>query len=138
MSLEKIVEKIISDAKAEADRITQESHKKAEEIRQTARREAEDQARLIMKEHERQGQLEASRLLTEARLKKKLELLACKKALIDEVLNKAFGKDVRKAARFKRKVVYKDEEKEESFDEAKLKDEIRLRLENDIIRVLKI
>jgi len=138
MSLEKIVEKILSDAKAEADRIVQDSEKKAEEIRQAARLEAEDQAKQLLKEGERLGHLEASRLLTEARLKKKLELLACKQSLIDAVMEQAFDKNVRQAARFKRRVVYKDEEKEETFDEKRIKDEIRPRLENYIVRVLKI
>ncbi len=138
MSLEKIIDKILQDAQKEADGIIAENQKKADEIKKAALKEAEVLAESLFKEEERQGELEASRILTQARLEGKVKILSYKKALIDEVLEKAFQKQDLDQSVLRRKVILKDGEKEESFDKEKLKNEIRPKLESYIAKVLGI
>lgn len=138
MSLEKILKKIIDDAQSEVDKIILESEGKAEEIKEKAHEEALNLAEALMKEEERKAQLEASRLITQARLEKRISILSRKKELIDEVLEKAFQKRELGKERLKRKIILKDGEKEEPYDEQRLKEELRSKLENEIIEALKI
>lgn len=138
MSLEKILQKIESDAQAEAKRIILESEKKANQIKENAQKEASELAKALLEDAEREAQLEASRLITQARLEKKINLLARKKDLIEEVLDRAFREKSLGRKRLKKKIILKDGEREESFDQEKLKDELRPTLENYIVEVLKI
>ncbi len=138
MSLEKILKKIVDDGQAEADRIILENQKKAEEIKENARKEVLELAEALLKEAEQQGNLEANRLITHARLEKRINILSRKKELIDEVLEKAFVKESLGKKSLKRKIILKDGEIEESFDEKKLKEELRPGLESYIAKVLKI
>jgi len=138
MSLEKILKKIVDDGQAEADRIIFENQKKAEEIKENARKETLELAEALLKEAEQKGNLEANRLITHARLEKRINILSCKKELIDEVLEKAFVKESLGKKSLKRKIILKDGEIEESFDEKKLKEELRPGLESYIAKVLKI
>jgi len=138
MSLEKILDKILEEARIEAEQIILESRQKAEEIKQNARLQGKMQADTILKQVERQGNLEASRLVTQARLEKRIDVLSCKKDLIDEVLDKAFQKRKGEKIELKRKIILKDGELEEFIDPEKLKQELRPRLEKDIAEVLKI
>jgi vacuolar-type H+-ATPase subunit E/Vma4 len=138
MSLEKILERILAGAQTEADRFIKESHRKADEIRKKAHQQGKEQAEALLEEVERQGRLEASRLVTQARLDKRIKILACKKELIDEVLDRAFQKERIEEKGLKQKIIMKDGEKEVSFDQEKLKQDLRPRLENEIAEVLKI
>jgi len=138
MSLEKILEKIINDAQAEADSIISESQKKAEEIKEAARKEASTLAAALMEEAERKANLKASRLITQARLEKRIDILSRKKELINEILEKALQKSGFEEKELKKKIVLKDGEREESYDREKLLEEFRPKLENYILKVLKI
>ena len=138
MSLEKIVERIISDARAEAEEFVLESRKKAEEIKQAARKEAEEKAAARLSEAEREARLQVSRILTQARLEKKLLVLRQRRELLDQVLTKALDSDSLRAVELKRRVVVKDGEREEVFGRGKLIVELRARLENEILDLLKI
>ncbi len=138
MSLEKILEKIIDDAQTEADKIILESKKKAAENKEKARKEASDLAEALVKEAERQGHLEASRIITQARLEKKINTLSRKKELIEEVLEKAFQIGAKGKEGLKRKIITKEGESEEPYDDDKLKEELRSKLENEILEALKI
>ncbi len=138
MSLEKILEKIIDDAQAEADKIILESKKKAAENKEKARKEASDLAEAMVKEAERQSHLEASRIITQARLEKKINTLSRKKEIIEEVLEKAFQIGAKGKERLKRKIIMKEGESEEPYDEEKLMEELRSKLENEILEALKI
>jgi len=138
MSLEKILKKIVDDGQAEADRIILENQKKAEEIKENARKKTLELAEALLKEAEQQGNLEANRLITHARLEKRINILSRKKELIDEVLEKAFVKESLGKKSLKRKIILKDGEIEELFDEKKLKEELRPGLESYIAKVLKI
>lgn len=136
MSLENILLKISQDAQAEANSIVAESKAKAEEIKNSARKEALSLAESLLLEEERKGKLEASRIVTQARLQKKLDILAFKKDLIDEVLATAFQKERFDGSALTRKVILKDGEHEEPFDERKMMEEIRPQLEKYICEVL--
>lgn len=138
MSLEKIVEKIIADARFEAEKIVFESRRKAEEIKEAARKEAEEKAAARRGEVERKAQLQASRIVTQARLEKKLRLLARKRELLDEVMTQAFDNDSFRRLELKRQVVVKDGVQEEVLDRGKFIEELRTRLEAEILDALKI
>jgi vacuolar-type H+-ATPase subunit H len=138
MSLEKIVDKILDDARAEADLARVESLRKAEYIREEAKRQAEELAGALLREAEREARLEAGRIVTQARLEGRIELLTAKKRLINEVLEKALaGAPVRDRS-LTRMVILKDGEREEPFDRAMLLDEVRPGLESLIADILKI
>jgi V/A-type H+-transporting ATPase subunit E len=138
MSLEKILKRITDDAQAEADKIILENRRKAKEIKENARKEASKLAEELVKEAERKARLEASRLVTQARLEKKINILSEQKDLIEEVLGKAFQKSIKSAKGLKRKIILKKGEREEPYDEERLKEELRSKLENEIMEALKI
>ncbi len=138
MSLEKILERITQDAQAEADKIISESKKKAEEIKKSARKEAEESAVALIKEVERKARLEATRLITQARLERRIKSLSWKKELIDEILEKALQKANLGQVKIKKKIILKDGEREEFYHQDKLLVELRPRLENYILKILKI
>jgi len=136
MSLENILKKISEDAQEEVHKIIEESNTKAEEIKNQARQEAQDNASALLREEERKGKLEASRIVTQARLQKKLDILAFKKDLIDQILEKAFQGEQFDGGSLTRTVILKDGEREEAFDERKMMDQIRPQLEKYICELL--
>ena len=138
MSLENIVEKIIAEGKAEAERIAQESRKKAADIRTAAEKEAAEGAAAHLKETEREASLQANQIRAQARLEKKIALLRQKRELLDEVLRKAFSQTAPEEIRLKRQVVVKDGIREEPIEPDRLLEELRPRLERDILEALKI
>jgi vacuolar-type H+-ATPase subunit E/Vma4 len=138
MSLEKILERITQDAQTEVNKILSESKKKAEEIKEAARKEAEGLAGALIEETERKARLEASRLITQARLEKRIKVLSWKKELIDAILEKALQKANLGQAKLKKKIILKDGEREEFYHQDKLLEELRPKLENYILKVLKI
>ncbi len=138
MSLEKILDKIIDDANAEADKILVESREKAEKIKEEAEKKASELADTLVEEAERQGQLEASRLITQARLETKINILSRKKELIQEVMEKAFQKKILGEKILKRTIITKKGEREEPFDEDRIREELLSKLENEIVEVLGI
>jgi len=138
MSLEKILNAIIEDAQAEAVAIVNESQSKAEEIKEAARLEAEKLPGAIRSEEERLGHLEASRLVTQARLKGRIDILSTKKKIIEDVLSEAMARERSGVQKLKRQIIMKEGKKEETFDERKLLEEIRPQLEKLIIDTLNL
>jgi vacuolar-type H+-ATPase subunit H len=138
MSLEKIVEKIIADARSEGEKIILESRRRAEEIKEAARKEAEDKAAARRVEVEREARLQAGRIVSQARLEKKLRLLTQKRELLDEVLTRALASDSFRRLELKRQVVVKDGVREEVLDRGKFLAELRTRLEEEILDALKL
>ena len=138
MSLENILNKIMKDARDEADRFIAEGKEKAEEIQNKAQQEAEEAAAALIDKIVKQAELEASRLVTQARLEKRIHLLSLKKEIIDKVLRQAFKKSSPVPGTLKRKIILKDGEKEELFDEETLIEELRPKLEKFIAGELKI
>ncbi|MHB8094467.1 MAG: V-type ATP synthase subunit E family protein [Candidatus Aminicenantales bacterium] len=138
MSLEKIVAKILDDARAEAERIAAEGGRRAEAIRDEAEQQAEQQAGLLLRDAEREAHLEAVRIVTQARLERKIELLAARKALVAEVLERAFAEASLENRRLTRTVISRDGVKEETLDRARLMEELAPAMENLIVDILKI
>jgi len=138
MSLEQILKRIVDDAQAEADRIVRENQEKAAEIKAKAEQEASGLAEAMVKEVENQGGLETSRIITQARLEAKIRILSQKKELIQEVLDKAFQKQDLQKKGIKRKIITKEGEIEEPVEEERLREELRSKLENEIVEVLGI
>ncbi len=138
MSLEKILDKILEEARGEAERILSESRQKAGDITRNAKEQGELQAKTILEQAEKQANLEASRLISQARLEKRIQILSCKKELIDTVLEKVFREQKDDRIGLKRKIVMKDGEHDEPIDQERLKMELRPLLEKDIAEVLKI
>jgi hypothetical protein len=138
MSLEKILNTIIEDAQAEAVEVVKESQSKAEEIKEAARQDAEDLASAIRKEGERLGRLEASRLITQARLEGRIDILSTKKEIIEDILTEALSRERSGIMNLKRTIILKGGEREEAFDENRLLDEIRPQMEKLISDTLKL
>jgi vacuolar-type H+-ATPase subunit E/Vma4 len=138
MSLEKILNTIIEYAQAEAVAIVKESQSKAEEIKETVRKEALELAEALHAEEKRQGRLEASRLITQARLEGRIDILSTKKEIIEDVLAKALDKERSSIEKLKRQIIMKEGEREEAFNESRLLDEIRPQLEKFINDALKL
>jgi len=138
MSLEKILKKINDNAQSEIQRIILESEKKAADIKEKAQQEASQKAEALVKEIEKEANLEASRLITKARLQKKINLLKRKKELIDEVLSKAFEEEKLDKKKLIKKIILKEGERQEQLEVERLKEELRPKLENYIAEVLKI
>lgn len=138
MSLEKIIERIISDAEEEAGRIVAASREKAGAIVRDAEREAKERSAAILREAEREASFRANQILAQARLEKKIALLREKRDLLEMVLRKAFSRAAPGEIRIKRQVVVREGIKEEDFDRERLLEELRPRLERDIVEALKI
>jgi vacuolar-type H+-ATPase subunit H len=138
MSLEKIIERILSDAQQEAERIVAGSREKAENLTRTAEREASESSAAYLREAEREADLQANQIMAQARLEKKMALLRQKRELLDEVLKKAFSQTAGSQVRLKRQIVLRDGTREEEFDRDRLLQELRPQLEKDIVEVLKI
>lgn len=138
MSLDIIIAKVLDDARAEAGRILAEHRRKADELRAEEAREAESQAEAVRREAEGEAALEAGRIVTQARLERRIELLTARKALVNEAIERALAKSSLRDRALSKTVVSRDGETEEPFDRAKLLEEIRPGLENTIAEILKI
>jgi vacuolar-type H+-ATPase subunit E/Vma4 len=138
MSLEKILNTIIEDAQTEAVEVVKESQNKAEEIKDAARQEAEVLAAAIQMEGERLGRLEASRLITQARLEGRIDILSTKKEIIENILKEALDRERSDIKTLKRTIIMKGGEKEEAFDESRLLEKIRPQMEKLIYDTLKL
>ncbi len=138
MSLDIIIAKVLDDARAEAGRILAEYRGKADELKAAEARLAEDQAEALRREAADEAALKAGRIVTQARLERRIELLAARKALVDEVLERALAKGPLRDRVLSKTIVSRDGETREPFERAKLLEEIRPGLENAIAEILKI
>lgn len=138
MSLEKIIKKISDNAEAEVRKIIDKSKQEAEEIKKKAGEEASNAAEEYLSEEERRRELEANRIVTKARMDKKMKILFCKKEIIDEILDAAFKEAIRGKESLKKRIIMKEGEKEGALDKDKLKDELRPEIERSIAEDLKL
>ncbi|HEX2695703.1 MAG TPA: hypothetical protein VHP61_08100 [Acidobacteriota bacterium] len=138
MSLDIIIAKVLDDARAEAGRILAEHRRKAEGLLQAERRLGETQAEAVRRDVGNEAALEAGRIVTQARLERRIELLTARKTLVDEVLEQALAKGPLRDRALSKTIVSRDGETEEPFETAKLLEEIRPGLENAIAEILKI
>ena len=138
MSLDIIIAKVLDDARAEAGRILAEHRWKAEGLIQAEQRLGEIQAEAVRRETGNEAALEAGRIVTQARLERRIELLAARKVLVDEAIGQALAKERFRDRALSKTIVSRDGETEEPFERAKLLEEIRPGLENTIAEILKI
>lgn len=138
MSLDIIIAKVLDDARAEADRILAEHRGKAEALLAAETRLAETQADAVRREAADEAALEAGRIVTQARLERRIGLLAARKALVDEALERAFAKVPVRHRALSKTIVSRGGETEEPFERARLMDELRPGMENAIAEILKI
>lgn len=138
MSLDFIIAKVLDDARAEAGRILANDRRKADELRTEEARRAQGRAEAVRREAEVEAALEAGRIVTQARLERRIELLTARKALVNEAIDRALAESSLRGRTLLKTVVTRDGETEEPFDRAKLLDEIRPDLENAIAEILKI
>ncbi|HHV60200.1 MAG TPA: hypothetical protein GXX49_07955 [Clostridiaceae bacterium] len=84
-----LVEKILEDARIEADSSIADARKEAADIIKAAREEGEKKKQEIIKKAEKEADLKKERLVGSARLEVRKIKLSAKQKLIDEVLQKA-------------------------------------------------
>lgn len=113
MSLESIIEHIISDASAQREKIIQEAQKEAQKIIQEARKQAEGIYQEILEKERIACENQRQRLLVNARLEQKKNLLSAKQELINlafENLKSGLKKDKFKKQQVSYSVVREVEE----------------------------
>lgn len=86
MSLEKLLEKIENDAREESRRILAEAEEEAARIKREAEEEARQEAESIARSFHARAENERLRIISQARLDGRIDLLAAK----DQVLEEAF------------------------------------------------
>lgn len=138
MSLEKIIENIIREAEEEAEKLRSAGRAAAEKLVATSKEEAEKKAARLRQQAEQDGQVEALRILSQARLEKKLALLTARRKWVDMVLEKAMEAADIKRQIIKRTIVTREGLAEEKIAEDKFKEELRLRYEKQILKLLGI
>jgi V/A-type H+-transporting ATPase subunit E len=85
MSVEKIVEKILSDARAEAQHIVEGARAQAAQIREHAQSEAQRQRELILAQAHQEAQSRRAALLAEARAAARNAVLGAKRQVLARV-----------------------------------------------------
>ncbi|HCL90970.1 MAG TPA: hypothetical protein DHW70_06585, partial [Candidatus Atribacteria bacterium] len=89
MTIKDINEKIISDAKIQADKIIAQAEDKANNIIKKGKKEADNIKNLILYRYNQEASLKKSKILTEANLEAKKIILSEKQKIIEDVFNKA-------------------------------------------------
>ena len=92
----------------------------------------------MIKQAEAEAKLEASRILTEARLQQRMELLKTRRELIDRVLKAALQREEFKKAQLKKEIVSREGLREETLPAERLLSEVGPEVENDVVEWLKI
>ncbi len=88
MSLEKLLEKIEEDARAEAEEIMAKARREAEEIRRRGKEEAGRAGENILAAFRERGERERVRMVSAARMENRLAILAAKERILEETLQK--------------------------------------------------
>lgn len=92
MAIKDIKEKIISDAKIEANKIINDANNKAKEIREKGVKEARDIKSKILNKTNQEILLKKGKIITEANLEAKKNILFTKQTIIEENFNRALEK----------------------------------------------
>lgn len=92
MAIKDIKEKIIFDAKIEANKIIDEANNKAKEIKEKGEKEARDIKSKILNKIDQEILLKKGKIITEANLEAKKNILSAKQKIIEETFNKALEK----------------------------------------------
>lgn len=134
MSLESILNHILGQANAEREKIIQQARQQAEKIIRQAGQEAENLSRQIIAEERNLSGRTRQRLIVNARLAGRKDLLKAKQELIDTVFEKlklSLGK-----AKLKKQQVTKEGIEEVSEDIGFYLNKIRSDFENEIAKAL--
>lgn len=110
MSFESILSQIINEANAERKKIINQANQQKEEILRQAKQDAENLYQGILEKEKSVFEAEKQKIIVNARLEGKKQLLAAKQGLIDQVferLKSEFKKDS-----FKKKQIFQDNTKE--------------------------
>lgn len=89
MTIKDISEKIISDAKIQADKIIAQAEDNANNITKKGKKEADNIKNIILYKNKQEASLKRSKILTEANLEAKKTILLEKQKIIEDVFNKA-------------------------------------------------
>jgi len=89
MTIKDISEKIISDARIQADKIIAQAEDNANNIIKKGKKEAENIKNIILYKSNQEASLRKSKILTEANLEAKKIILSEKQKIIENVFNKA-------------------------------------------------
>ncbi|MFN4217717.1 MAG: V-type ATP synthase subunit E [Candidatus Bipolaricaulia bacterium] len=89
MSAEKIIEKILSDARAEAQRVLEGAHSQAAQIREQAQREAQQQRESILAQARQEAQSRRRAQLAAATAAARNAVLSAKRALLERAFQQA-------------------------------------------------
>jgi len=89
MSVEKIVEKILEDARAEAQRTLEEAEREAAKIEAQSEAEAERVRASILKDAQEKAERRARQVLAEARLEAKRRVLSARRKALERVFAEA-------------------------------------------------
>lgn len=89
MSLEKLLEKIESDAREEGRRILDRAREEAARMRKEAEEEARKEREAISRSFQNRAENERLKILSQARLEGRIELLSAKDAILEEVFEEA-------------------------------------------------
>jgi len=134
MSLESILKHIIDEADSKKDILIQQASEQAEVVIQSARQEAEALYQKLIDREKALGLAQQQKLVINARLEAKKNLLKVKQGLIDEVFQKLkpqLGKE-----KIKKKIVSLDNEQEAFEDVDFYLAGIRLDYESEIAQHL--
>ncbi|WAA11723.1 V-type ATP synthase subunit E [Fervidibacillus halotolerans] len=94
-NLDNLIQKIITDAKREANRNLEEASRKKEEIIQKKKLKAEEVGEKWIQRAEREGNMEKDRLISNAHIQVRDQLLIVKRDFIDRVFSLAKEKLIR-------------------------------------------
>ncbi len=89
MALDKIVERILQDAREEAAQVESKAAADVEAILERARSRGKELKKRLVEEARREAEGERRRIVVEARLESQRRLLTVKRELIDQVFDKA-------------------------------------------------
>jgi len=89
MTIKDISEKIISDARIQADKIVAQAEDNANNIIKKGKKEADNIKNIILYKYNQEASLRKSKILTEANLKAKKIILSEKQKIIENVFDKA-------------------------------------------------
>lgn len=89
MSLERLLEKIENDAREEGRRILDRAREEAARIRKEAEEEARKECEAISRSFQNRAENERLKILSQARLEGRIELLSAKDAILEEVFQEA-------------------------------------------------
>jgi V/A-type H+-transporting ATPase subunit E len=107
MTIKDINEKIISDAKIQADKIIAQAEDKANNIIKKGKKEAENIKNIILHRSKQEASLKKSKILTEANLEAKKIILSEKQKIIEDVFNKASESILKLEDKYYRNIIKK-------------------------------